>query len=121
MAESGSPQLNAACTFLTFRLVQLSVDRGKVNEFSISSTNTDVGQSPPEIGLRDAEEIGIPTHIFQKCAAGTGWENFMGSGHGPGCHDTGSAVAGVPCQGKNFGYISSGTWSLAGLKSKPPS
>ena len=32
----------------------------------------------------------------------------------PACHDTASAVAGIPALGDDWGYISSGTWSLAG-------
>jgi len=35
-------------------------------------------------------------------------------------HDTGSAVAAVPALGKNFAYISSGTWSLMGIESQSP-
>ncbi len=31
-------------------------------------------------------------------------------------HDTASAVAGVPADGTGFGYISCGTWSLAGVE-----
>ena len=38
----------------------------------------------------------------------------------PACHDTGSAVAGVPAQTENFAYISSGTWSLVGLEVAQP-
>ena len=38
-----------------------------------------------------------------------------------GCHDTASAVAAVPAEsGKDFLYISSGTWSLLGVESKKP-
>jgi len=33
-----------------------------------------------------------------------------------GCHDTASAVAAVPCEGSNWCYISSGTWSLMGVE-----
>ncbi|WP_243400004.1 rhamnulokinase [Arthrobacter glacialis] len=33
-----------------------------------------------------------------------------------GSHDTASAVAAVPAAGKNFAYISSGTWSLVGVE-----
>jgi sugar (pentulose or hexulose) kinase len=33
-----------------------------------------------------------------------------------GSHDTASAVAGVPAQGENFAYVSSGTWSLVGVE-----
>ena len=32
----------------------------------------------------------------------------------PACHDTGSAIAGIPAQGDDWAFISSGTWSLVG-------
>lgn len=32
----------------------------------------------------------------------------------PACHDTASAIAGIPAHGEDWGYISSGTWSLVG-------
>jgi rhamnulokinase len=32
----------------------------------------------------------------------------------PACHDTASAVAGIPMDGDDWAYISSGTWSLVG-------
>jgi rhamnulokinase len=37
-----------------------------------------------------------------------------------GSHDTASAVAGVPAGGPGFAYISSGTWSLAGVELDAP-
>ena len=37
-----------------------------------------------------------------------------------GSHDTASAVVAVPSAGPNFAYISSGTWSLAGLELDRP-
>jgi sugar (pentulose or hexulose) kinase len=37
-----------------------------------------------------------------------------------GSHDTASAVAGVPAEGADFAYISSGTWSLAGVELDAP-
>ncbi|RHW25654.1 rhamnulokinase [Nocardioides immobilis] len=37
-----------------------------------------------------------------------------------GSHDTASAVVGVPAEGRNFGYLSSGTWSLVGLELDAP-
>jgi rhamnulokinase len=35
-------------------------------------------------------------------------------------HDTGAAVAAVPASGKNWAYISSGTWSLVGVEEMAP-
>lgn len=35
-------------------------------------------------------------------------------------HDTASAVASVPAEGKNWAYLSSGTWSLLGIESPQP-
>jgi rhamnulokinase len=32
----------------------------------------------------------------------------------PACHDTASAIAGIPLQGDDWAFISSGTWSLVG-------
>ncbi|MBX7548486.1 rhamnulokinase [Streptomyces sp. tea 10] len=37
-----------------------------------------------------------------------------------GSHDTASAVAAVPATGRNFAYICTGTWSLAGLELAAP-
>jgi rhamnulokinase len=38
----------------------------------------------------------------------------------PATHDTGSAVAAVPAQGKSWAFISSGTWSLMGAELEAP-
>jgi len=38
----------------------------------------------------------------------------------PACHDTASAVAGMPMNGDDWAYISSGTWSLVGALIKQP-
>ena len=35
-------------------------------------------------------------------------------------HDTGSAIAAVPAEGKNWAYLSSGTWSLMGIELDKP-
>ncbi len=44
-----------------------------------------------------------------------GWEAFRGTRLiAPACHDTASAVAGIPIDGDDWAYISSGTWSLVG-------
>lgn len=38
----------------------------------------------------------------------------------PACHDTASAVAGIPAEGGSWAYISSGTWSLVGTTLAEP-
>ncbi len=38
----------------------------------------------------------------------------------PAVHDTASAVVAIPAQGKDWAYISSGTWSLAGIEIPAP-
>ena len=38
----------------------------------------------------------------------------------PACHDTASAVAGIPMSGDDWAYISSGTWSLVGALIEQP-
>jgi rhamnulokinase len=38
----------------------------------------------------------------------------------PACHDTASAIAGIPAQGEDWAYISSGTWSLVGTLLEHP-
>jgi rhamnulokinase len=37
-----------------------------------------------------------------------------------GAHDTASAIAAIPAEGKNWAYISSGTWSLMGIEIDEP-
>jgi rhamnulokinase len=38
----------------------------------------------------------------------------------PACHDTASAIAGIPAEGDDWGYISCGTWSLVGTPVETP-
>jgi rhamnulokinase len=38
----------------------------------------------------------------------------------PACHDTASAIAGIPAQGDDWAYISAGTWSLVGTLLEQP-
>jgi rhamnulokinase len=68
------------------------------------------------------QKIGIPTHfltpvVFPGDKIGTynGLDVIV-----PSCHDTGSAVVGVPTTTKNYAYLSSGTWSLLGLEIDAP-
>ena len=38
----------------------------------------------------------------------------------PACHDTASAIAGIPAEGDDWAYISAGTWSLVGTLLEHP-
>jgi rhamnulokinase len=61
---------------------------------SIVQSGTVLGKLRPEVG----EEVGLPgTQVIA-----------------PACHDTGSAVAGIPFPHEGLAFISSGTWSLVG-------
>jgi rhamnulokinase len=58
---------------------------------------------PPgtDLGLLKGELAGLPAFRETRLIA-------------PACHDTASAIAGIPAEGDNWAYISSGTWSLVG-------
>ena len=60
---------------------------------------TELGPLFPEV----AEELGADPPVFAVAS-----------------HDTASAVVGVPAQGDDFAYISSGTWSLVGVETPNP-
>ncbi len=76
--------------------------------------------------------LGIPEHLFQPVIEpGTvigsldlGVANEVGARRipvvAPACHDTGSAVVAIPAEGKNFAWISSGTWSILGVEVDQP-
>ncbi len=123
LVYSRSPQLNIAETFLTAPdLLNYWLTGAKVCEFS-NATTTQLFN--PRTGMWATDmlaELRIPTHIFPEIVPpGT----LLGAYDGipviaPACHDTGSAVAAVPSQNKNFAYISSGTWSLVGLELPEP-
>jgi rhamnulokinase len=77
------------------------------------------------------EKLGIPTRIFPEIVPpGTVLGDMLPQVAeevgtrvpviAPACHDTGSAVAATPAETSDFGYISSGTWSLVGLETKKP-
>ena len=76
--------------------------------------------------------MGIPEHLFQPVTEpGTVIGSLdqvvadeVGAGRipvvAPACHDTSSAVAAIPAEGKNFAWISSGTWSILGVEVEQP-
>lgn len=89
----------------------------KAREYTNATT---MGMVNAQTGAFDGEIIdtlGYPQHLFPKLSQpGT----VIGEYEGINCvlcatHDTGSAVEGIPMEG-NQPYISSGTWSLLGVK-----
>ncbi len=93
----------------------------KAHEYTNATTmglvNAKTGEFDPEI----IDALGLPKHLFPKLSA-PGTE--IGTYHGIrvilcATHDTGSAVEGIPMEG-NAPYISSGTWSLLGVKTERP-
>jgi rhamnulokinase len=94
----------------------------KVSEYTIASTTQMLDATSKNWATGLLEALNIPTHILPNVVEpGT----RLGAYNGipviaPACHDTGSAVAAAPAETTDFGYISSGTWSLVGLETKEP-
>ncbi len=93
----------------------------KSHEYTNATTG---GMVNAETGEYDAEIIaalGLPKHLFHKLQQ-PGTQIGMYEGIKVllcATHDTGSAVEGIPMEG-NEPYISSGTWSLLGVKTPKP-
>ncbi|NJK97442.1 MAG: rhamnulokinase, partial [Bacteroidales bacterium] len=68
------------------------------------------------------QEIILPGTILGTISPGVSGETGAGkvSVAAVASHDTGSAVAAVPALGKNWAYLSSGTWSLMGIEVDKP-
>lgn len=103
-----------------------------VCEYSILSTSAIMDPRTKEIdneilkvcGLSKDKfaEIVFPGHevgsLSDEIAARTGLEKVKVIAVAG--HDTGSAVAAVPAENRNFAYLSSGTWSLMGIETEEP-
>ena len=104
----------------------------KKNEFSIASTSQFLRPGKREYENKLFEAIGVDINLMQDIV-------FPGTILGPikadvqketgstaipvvavAAHDTASAIASVPATGRNWAYISSGTWSLMGIESDHP-
>lgn len=123
LVESQSPLLDAADTLLLSPdLLNYWLTGVKAAEQTIASTtqmlNVQSGQWATDLLTR----LDIPARLLPPIVA---------SGTRLGCyddipvfasggHDTASAVAAVPTQTADYGYISSGTWSLVGLEMERP-
>lgn len=95
----------------------------KSKEYTNASTTGMLSAQTGEFDLHIADALGLPRHLFPRLQRpGT----VIGEYEGIKCvlcatHDTGSAVEGIPMEGAEKSiYISSGTWSLLGVKTPRP-
>lgn len=123
LVRDDSPVLDNAATFVMIPdLFNYWFTGERVCEFTDATTTQAYNPRTCDWDRETLEGIGIPAHIFpQIVPPGT----RLGEYNGipvilPACHDTGSAVAGVPLAGKDAAYLSSGTWSLIGLEISEP-
>ena len=93
----------------------------KAREYTNATTMGMVNAQTGEFDMEIVEALEYPRQLFPKLSQpGTVIGEYMGIQ----CvlcatHDTGSAVEGIPMEG-NHSYISSGTWSLLGVKTPKP-
>ena len=103
---------------------------GKAREYTNATTTGLVNAQTGEFDLELVDTLGYPRHLFPKLnQPGTVLGMLrpeIAEAVGGNCkvvlcatHDTGSAVEGIPMEG-NHPYISSGTWSLLGVKPPKP-
>ena len=93
----------------------------KAREYTNATTMGMVNAQTGEFDTEILDVLGYPRHLFPKLSQPG---MVLGEYDGIQCvlcatHDTGSAVEGVPMEG-NEPYISSGTWSLLGVKTPKP-
>ncbi len=93
----------------------------KSHEYTLETTGAMVNAVTRRYDREVIDILGLPQHLFGEISEpGT----VIGEYEGIKCvigatHDTASAVEGIPMEG-NQPYISSGTWSLLGVKSPVP-
>lgn len=129
MKKANSPLLNAATDLLFIPdLLNYLFTGIKKSEFTFSTTSQMFSPKTRswEKALFDAmgvninlmQEIVLPGTVLGHLAEDVCRET--GAGKVPvvavALHDTGSAIAAVPAEGKNWAYLSSGTWSLMGIE-----
>ncbi len=129
MVKAGSPALRAAKALLTMPdLFNFWLSGVKTNEFTNATTTQCFDTRKEAWATALLERLGIPAGLFQPVTRPC---TVLGDLRRPvaeeagcrplpvvavGSHDTASAVAAVPAEGRDFIYISSGTWSLMGVE-----
>lgn len=115
-------RLNDATDFLMipeYLLYRLTGVKSK--EFTNATTTGLINHETLNFDFEIIDKIGLPKHLFMNIDQP---KKYLGEYKGIkvvlcATHDTGSAVEGIPMQGDNL-YISSGTWSLLGVKTSKP-
>ncbi len=133
MVVGKSPLLEISQTLLTIPDLFNYWLTGKITcEFTIATTTQCFDPHKRDWARPLLGAMGIPEHLFQPVIEpGTvidgldqGVADELGAGRipvvAPACHDTSSAVAAIPAEGKNFAWISSGTWSILGVEVEQP-
>ena len=93
----------------------------KAREYTNATTTGLVNAKTREFDLEIVQKLGLPEKLFPKLSQpGTAIGEYEGVKVVLcAAHDTASAVEGIPMEGEQL-YISSGTWSLLGVKSPVP-
>jgi rhamnulokinase len=133
MSMRGSPVLELAETILTIPdLINYWLTGRAVCEFTNATTTQCFDPREGTWARALLRKLGIPTKIFPAVhQPGTKLGEllpFVGDEVGlgqtpvllPACHDTGSAVVAVPAEGKDFAWLSCGTWSILGVEVPEP-
>jgi rhamnulokinase len=133
MAVQQSPSLQIAETFLTTPdLLNYWLSGRKTCEFTMATTTQCYNPREHAWSKPLLDALSIPQRIFPEVvqpgtvlgAVQPEIAEELGCGRvpviAPACHDTGSAVAAVPAENKNFAWISSGTWSIMGAEASDP-
>ncbi len=122
MADQEAGRLEGVTDFLMMPCwLMYRLCGGKAHEYTNATTG---GLVSAETGEYDADligRLGLPRHLFPKLKQPG---EVIGEYEGMkvilcATHDTGSAVEGIPMEGNEL-YISSGTWSLLGVKTPKP-
>jgi rhamnulokinase len=129
MVKTNSPALKAASTFLNIPdLLNFWLTGEKASEFTIATTTQCYDPRAGTWANDMLDKLGIPPALFPKILQpgqilGKLRPAVSRDNNTPpipvvavASHDTGSAVAAVPAEGRDYIYLSSGTWSLMGVE-----
>lgn len=102
------------------------------SEYTIASTSQMLNPEKARWDMALLHQLGLPTHLLEDIVEpGTVIGNLkpelqaeLGIGPIPvaavAAHDTASAIVAIPAKGKDWAYLSSGTWSLLGIELDKP-